>query len=59
MDVRQEIVSADAWLIHDSFRSQVARWIVDWNWPGGGRADPAPACRRRTRTSSCRRKGTS
>ncbi len=34
MDVRQEIVSADAWLIHDSFRSQVARWIVDWNWPG-------------------------
>ena len=34
MEVRQEVVDADAWLIHDSLRHQVARWLVDWNFPG-------------------------
>ena len=42
MDVREEIVEADAWLIHDSFRRQVARWLVDWNFPGAA----APIIRR-------------
>lgn len=34
LDVRQEVIKSDAWLVHDSFRRQVGRWMVDWNFPG-------------------------
>lgn len=34
MDVRQDLVKADADLICNSFNATVARWLTDWNYPG-------------------------
>lgn len=34
MDVRQDLVKADADLICQSFNSTVARWLTEWNFPG-------------------------
>lgn len=34
MDVRQDIVKADADLVCESFNRTVARWLTDWNYPG-------------------------
>jgi phage gp29-like protein len=34
MDVRQDLVKADADLICESFNRTVARWLTDWNYPG-------------------------
>jgi phage gp29-like protein len=33
MDVRQDVVEADADLICASFSDQVARWLTEWNFP--------------------------
>lgn len=33
LDVRDELVQADAELVDKSFRRQVATWLRDWNWP--------------------------
>ena len=33
MDVRREIVEADARLIDDSFTRQIVHWLRDWNYP--------------------------
>lgn len=34
MDVRQDLVKADADLVCESFNRTVARWLTDWNYPG-------------------------
>ena len=34
LDVRDEIVEADAFLIDDSFSRQVGTWLTRWNFPG-------------------------
>lgn len=34
MDVREEVVKADADLLHMSFTRQVVTWLRDWNYPG-------------------------
>lgn len=34
MDVRQDLVKADADLICQSFNTSVARWLTEWNFPG-------------------------
>ena len=34
MDVRQDLVKADADLICESFNRGPARWLTDWNYPG-------------------------
>lgn len=34
MDVRQDLVKADADLVNESFNMQVARWLTEWNFPG-------------------------
>lgn len=34
MEVRQDLVKADADVICDSFNRSVVRWLVDWNYPG-------------------------
>lgn len=34
MDVRKEVVAADAHLVDDSFNRQVATWLTGWNFPG-------------------------
>ena len=34
MEVRKEIVAADAHLVDDSFNRQVATWLTGWNFPG-------------------------
>jgi phage gp29-like protein len=34
MDVRNDIVKADADLVCESFNRAVARWLTDWNYPG-------------------------
>lgn len=33
-DVRDEVVKADADLLHHSFTEQVATWLTEWNFPG-------------------------
>ena len=35
MEVRKELVEADANLICDSFNRQVVRWLTEWNFPEG------------------------
>ena len=35
MDVRKELVEADADLVCDSFNRTVATWLTEWNFPGG------------------------
>ncbi len=34
MDVRQDLVKADADLVCSSFNESVARWLTEWNFPG-------------------------
>lgn len=34
MDVRQDLVKADADLVCSSFNRSVARWLTEWNFPG-------------------------
>jgi phage gp29-like protein len=34
MDVRQDLVKADADLVCQSFNTTVARWLTEWNFPG-------------------------
>lgn len=34
MDVRQDLVKADADLVCESFNRGPARWLTDWNYPG-------------------------
>lgn len=34
MDVRQDLVKADADLVCESFNNSVARWLTEWNFPG-------------------------
>jgi phage gp29-like protein len=34
MDVRQDLVKADADLVCQSFNRTVARWLTEWNYPG-------------------------
>lgn len=34
MDVRQDLVKADADLVCESFNRQVAQWLTEWNFPG-------------------------
>jgi phage gp29-like protein len=34
MDVRQDLVKADADLINESFNMGPARWLTEWNFPG-------------------------
>ena len=34
MDVRREVVGADAWLIDESFRRGPAAWMTEWSHPG-------------------------
>ena len=34
MEVRDEIVEADAYLVDDSFSRQVGAWLTRWNFPG-------------------------
>ncbi len=34
MEVRQDLVKADADLVCESFNRTVARWLTDWNYPG-------------------------
>ena len=33
LDVREDLVRADAALLNDSFNRSVARWLRDWNYP--------------------------
>ncbi len=33
-DVKLDVVRADADLVCESFSDQVARWLIDWNYPG-------------------------
>ena len=42
MDVRREVVEADASLIDESFRRGPAAWLTEWNYPGAA----APRVRR-------------
>ena len=37
LEVRDEVVEADAWLIDDSFGSQVGAWLTEWNYPDAAR----------------------
>ena len=34
LDVRADLVAADARLIGDSFNRSIVRWLTDWNFPG-------------------------
>lgn len=34
MDVRQDLIKADADLVCESFNTSVARWLTEWNFPG-------------------------
>ncbi len=43
MDVRQDLVKADADLVCQSFNRTVARWLTEWNYPG---ANPPQVWRR-------------
>jgi len=43
MDVRQDLVKADADLVCMSFNFTVARWLTEWNYPG---AEPPQVWRR-------------
>ncbi len=37
MDVRRELVEADAYLICDSFNRQLGAWLTEWNFPGAAK----------------------
>lgn len=34
LEVRDEVVEADAYLVDDSFSRSVGAWLTEWNWPG-------------------------